>query len=452
MRPAIDPPPPAADITFPWDDADAPDPVEALAAARRALGDTFVVDSGDDRYLFVFSAVALTGFYAIAERVASKGLADYRMLLQKLPDELFLGRRTYAHDLFGAQEVEGYLDRLDVAIQRQLDELGDEGTFDAFAFARRLGHRLAIGCWMGDAAGAPPQLDSLIADLELLDGAEAFVHPERMAGADNAKTVERDALARIERVVAARLSAGEPGRDATAGFLGEIARRWDDVEEEARVRGVAGDVVLLHIATMTNLFAALGWTLCLVLLDREVCERVEAGADGSVDRGFLDRCALEAVRIGQRSIMLRSVLKPCELDDGVATYRVEPGVLLATMLPLTNTTALSSLAGFDPERWFGRRLRDDDALEAKEVVTTFGHGSHRCPAQRFSLSAIGRAVERLFATFDLQPGFDAVRAVPSQIGGVARSADPCPVAYVRRPAITLRPGQEDDRDAGGSDG
>jgi cytochrome P450 len=428
-RPPIDPSPPVAGITFPWDDAGAPDPVEALAAARRELGDAFVVDSGADRYLFVFSATALTSFYAIPERIASKGLADYRMLLRKLPDELFLGRRTYAHDLFGAQEVEGYLDHLDIAIDRQIEELGEAGTFDAFALARRLGHRLALGCWMGDAVGVPPALDVLIADLELLDGAEAFVHPERMATGDEAKTVELDALARIERVVAARLAAG----DATDGFLGEIAARWNDVDDEARVRGVTGDVVLLHVATMTNLFAAIGWTLCLVLLDPEVRARVETRAD----RGLLDRCALEAVRIGQRSIMLRQVLKPCELDDGRTTYHVEPGVLLATMLPLTNTTAMPGLDRFDPERWSGRRLRDGDALDAKETVTTFGHGSHRCPAQRFSLSAIGRVVERLLSTFELQPRFESVRAVPSQIGGVARSADPCAVAYVRRAAAIV---------------
>lgn len=427
--PAIEPQPPAAAITFPWDDGTAPDPVAALAAARADLGDTFVIDSGADRYLFVFSPTALADFYAIPERVASKGLADYRMLLRKLPDELFLGRRTYAHDLFGAQEVEGYLGHLDLAVERQIAELGDAGTFDAFALARRLGHRLALGCWMGDAAAAPPQLDPLIADLECLDGAEAFVHPERMAGRDGAKVVERDALARIESVVAERLANAEAD-----GFFGEIARRWDDVDGADRVRGVTGDVVLLHVATMTNLFAALGWTLCLVLLHPDVRTRVEAGGD----RGFLDQCALEAVRIGQRSIMLRSVLKPCELDDGASTYRLEPGVLLATMLPLTNTTALAGLGDFDPDRWDGRRLRAAGALGAKEVVTTFGHGGHRCPAQRFSLTAIGRAVDRMLATFELRPRFESVRAVPSQIGGVARSADPCPVDYVRR-TTTLTP-------------
>ena len=122
------------------DDPDAPDPVPALAAARAELGDTFVVESGRDRYLFVFSPDTVRELYAVPESVASKGLADYRMLLRKLPKELFAERRTFADDLFGAQDVEGYLGHLDTAITRQIDELGDEGTFDVFALARRLGH------------------------------------------------------------------------------------------------------------------------------------------------------------------------------------------------------------------------------------------------------------------------------------------------------------------------
>jgi cytochrome P450 len=71
-------------------------------------------------------------------------------------------------------------------------------------------------------------------------------------------------------------------------------------------------------------------------------------------------------------------------------------------------------------------------LPARELVTTFGHGSHRCPAQRFSTSAIGRAVLRLLETYDLTAEFADVRPVPLQIGGVARSAAPCPVSYRRR--------------------
>jgi cytochrome P450 len=417
----VAPQPPEADFQLPWDDKNATDPVQNLEQARRDLGDTFMIQSGRDHILFTFTPEGIQDLYALPEATASKGLADYRMLLRKLPKELFADRRTFAHDLFGAQEVEGYLGHLETAIDRQLEELGAAGTFEVFALARRLGHRLALGCWMGDAAGAPPLLDELIADFEQLDGAEAFVHPERIAGTTD-RSAERAALARVEQVVGQLLDGPHPD-----GFLTEIASRWEGATETERVRGVAGDVVLLHIATMTNLFAALGWTLALVLLHPDISARLVAGDDA-----LMERCALEAIRLGQRSIMMRTVLQPCEIHDGATTYRLEPGLVLATMVPLTNSTAMPGLSAFDPDRWAGRRLRDEAALPARELVTTFGHGSHRCPAQRFSLSAIGRAVGRLLDAYELTPEFDAVRPLPLQVGGVARSETPCPVAYRQR--------------------
>ena len=108
----------------------------------------------------------------------------------------------------------------------------------------------------------------LIADFEQLDGAEAFVHPERMRAARGADRERRARRARPGRaaIVGELLAAGAPDD----GFLAEIARRWDGVDEPDRAAGVAGDVVLLHVATMTNLFAALGWTLALLLLHPEV--------------------------------------------------------------------------------------------------------------------------------------------------------------------------------------
>ncbi len=60
------------------------------------------------------------------------------------------------------------------------------------------------------------------------------------------------------------------------------------------------------------------------------------------------------------------------------------------------------------------------------TVTTFGHGSHRCPAQRFSVSAIVRTLAQLLNNFDLTAGFDEIVPLPAQIGGVARSARPVP--------------------------
>jgi cytochrome P450 len=93
---------------------------------------------------------------------------------------------------------------------------------------------------------------------------------------------------------------------------------------------------------------------------------------------------------------------------------------------------MPGLADYDPDRWDGRRLRAEADLPAREAVTTFGFGPHRCPAQRFSLSAITRVVRGLAARYDMKAEFTTVRPIPEQIGGVARAADPCPIAYAPR--------------------
>jgi cytochrome P450 len=419
----ISPEPPRASFALPWDDPTVTDPVGALRAARAELGDTFEVRSGPDRYLFMFSPDALRALYALPERDASKGLADYRMLVRKLPEELFAGVRTMAHDLFGAQDVETYLGHLDHALALSLDELGTEGELDAFGFARRVGHRLGLACWIGDRAAQQPWFDRLVAELDRLDGADAFVHPDRMSAvASSNKAAERAALARYETLVGELLADG-PGD----GFLREIAARWADTSEPERTQGIARDVALLHVATMTNLFAALGWTIALLTTHPDAVARVRTG-----DSGYTERAALEAVRIGQCSVILRTVMRDVAIPDGTTTYSLTPGVTLGTMLALTNTTALAGLDGFDPDRWEGRRLRDESSLAAREAVVTFGFGPHRCPAQRFSLSAITRVVRGLTDRYELEPRFRVVHPVPEQIGGVSRAADPCPIAYSTR--------------------
>jgi cytochrome P450 len=173
--------------------------------------------------------------------------------------------------------------------------------------------------------------------------------------------------------------------------------------------------------------SALGWTIVHLLQHPAPLARV---ADG--DDAFLHRCAQESIRLAQRSIMMRAALTTVTVDDGTRTYRVDPDVVLATMLPLTNTSAGPGLQCYDPERWSGRRLCDEAALPAKELVATFGHGRHACPAQRFSLSAIARTVRRLLDADELEAGFTRVEPYPDQIGGVARAAGPCPVTYRRR--------------------
>lgn len=55
---------------------------------------------------------------------------------------------------------------------------------------------------------------------------------------------------------------------------------------------------------------------------------------------------------------------------------------------------------------------------------------------RFPRSAVARTVWRLFDGFELTPGLRTLRSLPGQIGGVGRAAEPCPVHYRRRSAVT----------------
>ena len=122
--PTITPMPPVATgAGLPWDEH-MEDPVGALAEARRSLGDTFVVDSGEDRYLFTFSPTGVRSFYALPEDRASKGVADWRMLRRKLPDEMFDGRRILPHQLFGREDVATYLGNVERALDDTVLELG----------------------------------------------------------------------------------------------------------------------------------------------------------------------------------------------------------------------------------------------------------------------------------------------------------------------------------------
>jgi cytochrome P450 len=96
---------------------------------------------------------------------------------------------------------------------------------------------------------------------------------------------------------------------------------------------------------------------------------------------------------------------------------------------VTNATAAPGLDRFDPARWEGRRLAKVVDLPARELVSTFGHGRHACPAQRFAISAIRISVRRLLERYELEPRFRTAAPRARQLGAVARAERPCPVAY-----------------------
>ncbi len=424
------PTPPYAEGTgLPWD-VPVGDAVATIAAARARHGDTFVVESGRDHYLFTFSRIGVESFYALTEDTASKAVADYLMLRRKLPDDIFAGRHTLPSTLFRRDDVAFYLTNMDRALEQTTTELGPTGSADVFDLTRRLGHRMGLASWAGPGSADGEAFERLVRAFDTLDGSDAFVHPDRMAAvAATGKRAERAALDEVADIIAAavrRFDAGDNGLRGDQALFSRIVDAWSTEAQSSRLRGIALDIALIHIASMSNLAAALGWALVDLLEHPAELARVRHG-----DTEFAQRCALESTRLAQRSIMTRTVLSTVHFDTGEVTYEVPPGWTIATLLPLLNTSVAPGLRDWDPTRWNRHRLIEQSALPSPMLVTAFGHGRHSCPAQPFSLAAITAATTHLLRKYQMTPRRTShPPPVPAQIGGVARAAGPCLVDYV----------------------
>ncbi|MBK7950124.1 MAG: cytochrome P450 [Deltaproteobacteria bacterium] len=375
----------------------------------------------------------MKNLWALPEAEASKGVADFGMLAHKVPAELFAGRRTYPHMLFAREDVEVYLENLSAAVELELAALGGRGELEAFAHCRRLAHRMGLASWGSRAATSPRHFERLVEAFDALDSSESFVHPPRaFLTWATGKRREKAALTTIEAIYAEILRELPPlaadGAPSEPGFFDRIRAAWADVSGEARIQGIARDVVLVHMGSQSNLFAAMAWTLVHLIERPALLEAVRQGDDA-----LLERCAHESIRLRQRSIVLRRILRPCLLADEHASYRLEPGLSLATMMSVTNTTAAPGLDRFDPDHYRGPLFQRTKELEGRELVTTFGHGAHYCPAARFSISAIRIATRALLERFELEPRFRDPAPLRRQIGGVARADRPCRIGYRQRP-------------------
>ena len=353
------------------------------------------------------------------------------MLRRKLPDEIFAGRRLLPSSLFRRDDVTSYLANLDRALDATEAELGERGSVDLFALTRRLGHRMGLASWAGPGCADGEAFERLVRAFDALDGSDAFVHPDAMAAvAASDKRAERAALDDVARVIETALHQHDSDPEVDSGLFGRIVDAWASEPADVRNRGIAMDVALIHIASMSNLMAALGWALV------DLIEHPDEAPAGSPTG---DARPGPALRAGEHPVGAALDHGARRAGAGRIRHRVRssstcpPGWTIATLLPLLNTSAAPGLETWDPDRWHRYRLADASALASPMLVTAFGHGRHSCPAQPFSLSAMTMAMTRLLGRYDMTPGWDEYpRPVPAQIGGVARAARPCPVDYVRR--------------------
>jgi cytochrome P450 len=332
------------------------------------------------------------------------------------------------HHLFGHDQLEGYRAQIGAAVEEELAQLGGEGEIEIFAHMKRLVHRIGFRCWAGREAASPERLPRLVELFERLDPEEAFIHPSRIfVTLATRKTPERRALVQVREILTEIWRERERRGAREDDMLEALHELYRELPEPKRLEHVARDVIILQLASQSNLYAALSWTLVNLLRE----PRWQAPA--LADRGVLEACALESIRLAQRSLTLRKVMQPCRVSDGAREYVVQPGVYVATLLSVGNQ-AMPGLERFDPQHYERGRPADRIGLPTRESVSTFGHGSHACPGRRFALAAIEIAIRAHLERFDWTPRFALASPKPEQMGAVARAAAPCPVAYRRRPA------------------
>ena len=423
-------------------------PTAYLRTLRAAHGDTFVLPLLHFRLCFVFSPDGLRSLYELAEEDASFTEATRTLIGFKLPAEMLAGDLSLFRHLFTPERMPGFLAQMRAAVDETLAGLGTTGELEVFAHMKALVHRIGLRCWIGREATTPTYFARLVQLFERLDPEEAFIRPSGLLRTIvTRKAPERRALRQTEAILAeiwdARQRAGAREDDMLERLYGVYADR-PPAERHARA---ARDVMILHLASQTNLYAAMAWTFLNLLrfpshgaaVDAE-CARLAAdvGPDGSADLRALSRlarleqCAYESIRLAQRSLTLRKVLRPCTLRSDGVTYTLQPGVYVATLLSVTNTP-LPALERFDPDHIERGRVAAAVGLAGREVVSTFGHGRHACVSEHFAMAAIKLAVAGHRAAFTFTPRFTTVAPPAAQIGAVARAAAPCVGAYARRP-------------------
>ena len=197
-----------------------------------------------------------------------------------------------------------------------------------------------------------------------------------------------------------------PPDERPGDFLDQIDESFADVDQPRHDQLVARDVIVLHLGSQSNLFAALAWTLANLLHAPDdlaaVARRRRAAARPVRLRVDPHRAALDHHAPGPAPARLRGRRRHLPPRARRAPHDHALG-------PQPRRPRLG-LDRFDPDHYDGRRLVPADELPAKELVSTFGHGSHTCPAQRFSISAIRTAIAAPGRAYDLTPQLHRTRS------------------------------------------
>jgi cytochrome P450 len=225
-------------------------------------------------------------------------------------------------------------------------------------------------------------------------------------------------------------------------FLEALHQEFAHLDEAQRNLDVTCQILAIHMASQSNLFAAIAWTIVNIAARPNVKTRLleEIGqakesfgpdffTDAKCKLDYLEKCYYESIRIAQQSLTLRLVLEPIRISE----YTIVPGYYIATLLSCLNTDTeggiLADADQFLPEQHYdkGGKLKGVPP-GAEYSISTFGYGPHSCPGRAFANSAAKAVCGALFDRFDLDVP-SKCEIIPSQMGAVGRPVVPPTIPY-----------------------
>lgn len=421
---------------------------EYLTALRKAYGDTFLLDVFGYKLFCVFSPKGLESLYALPEEKASFGFATFDLLSFKTPTELFMDTDlNLFYQLLIKKQLPRYLAMTNSVLDQELNRWANFSELEVFDAVRTLEQRIGYGLWICKEAASDAYWPRLKAQFDVLDQEKAFVDPaQTLHTLKSNKAGEKVAIAAIRELL--RELASGLDLDNSDDTLAYLYRHFSAFDGEELHRRVAHNCINTNQGFLSNLYAAIAWVLVRLLQYPDVADKVReeisateqqfgsqwrSNIDALDSMKYLEQVLMESVRLSQRSITLRKVLEPVEVTTESERYTVNKGVYVTTLLSVKNADT-EALSTFDPDHYEGNRLKPELTPGGKEQVSTFGHGKHACPAQKFSHMMCKTVVAAVLERFDLKLLSRECEPSSRQIGGVARSAEPATIQLVARSA------------------
>jgi cytochrome P450 len=423
-------------------------PTRFLAQMRQQYGDTFLVDIFGYKLFCVFSPQGLRSLYAVAEDDASFGMATFDMLGFKTPLDIFMDADIHLfYELLLPEKVTGYLNDFADGIAQVLADWPGSGELNVFDALRTLEQRVGFRVWMGEEAARDGRWQQLKSHFDVLSQENAFVSPQQtLETLTSGKAREKQAVAAIMALVGAQLAQREHSGHWPADNFTFLHRRFRSDDPQVTLRKLTHNLINANQGFLSNLYAALAWSVVNLVQYPQARQRLEAEIAATRSRfgvefyrsqaaldsmRFCEQLLMESIRLAQRSITLRKVMREIRFDCGSETYTIQPGVYIATMLSVTNTQT-PERARFDPDHYQGRRIDPRLIAEGKETISTFGHGAHACPAQKFSHNMCKVLLSLLLQHFEFGTLDAIVEPSGAQMGGVARAARDVILPYSRK--------------------